>query len=338
MKDIRDILDITLITYNRAPYLEKTLAAVLADESPIRNCELTILDNHSTDETPQVVAAFCAKHPNVKHIVNRFNIGGNPNIARALERYEKPYHWVLCDDDKYDWTGWPGVEAAMDAGEKIICVGDRYLAPTGPKRHDPAELMQQMTFLPSIIYGPGTITSTVLRNAYDNIFALFPHLAPVVAHINHGGAIHVIEHGLVQPGLYGNDGSYTRGDEKTEVFLKSRTMTMAAGFANLTANINDRRLSKRAFRALVLGPQMGLLGFLGQQFFHLRGRAGAASFKDIWHQSSIWLKMLLLPLRFIQNSPLYHLFASQWLYKKAQHIVDKINGRSHKALKDGSDQ
>ena len=337
MEELRDILDITLITYNRAPYLKKTLAAILADESPVRNCELEILDNHSTDETAHVIATSCAKHPNVKHVVNRFNVGGNANIARALERYVKPYHWILCDDDKYDWTGWPDVVAAMDAGEKIICVGDRYLAPTGPKRQDVAELLQQMTFLPSIIYGPGTITSTVLRNAYDNTFALFPHLAPIVAHINHGGAIHVIDHGIVQPGMYGNDGSYTRGDTPTEVFLKSRTMTMAAGFANLTANLNDRRLSKRAFNALVLGPQMGLLGFLGQQFFHLRGRAGAASFKDIWHQSSLLLKMLLLPLRLLQNSPLYYLLSSQWLYKKAQQWADKINGRSHKALKAGPD-
>ena len=132
MKDISDILDITLITYNRAPYLEKTLAAVLADESPIRKCELTILDNRSTDGTAQVIDSFRARHPNVRHVVNRFNVGGNANIARALERYEKPYHWVLCDDDKYDWSGWPGVEAAMDAGAKIICVGDRYLAPQAP--------------------------------------------------------------------------------------------------------------------------------------------------------------------------------------------------------------
>ena len=333
MRNISDILDMTLITYNRAPYLEKTLAAVLADESPVRNCELTILDNRSTDGTAQVIAAFCAKHPNVKHVVNRFNVGGNANIAKALERHEKPYHWILCDDDKYDWTGWPEVEAAMAADAKMICVGDRYLAPSGPRRQDVAQLLQQMTFLPSIIYGPGTVTDTVMRNAYDNTFALFPHLAPVVAHVNHGGAIHVIGHGIVQPGLYGNDGSYTRGDKREEVFLKSRTMTMAAGFANLTANLTDRRLSKRAFKALVLGPQMGLLGFLGQQFFHLRGRAGAASFHDIWHQSPLWLKAVLLPLRLLQNSPLYHLLSSQWLYRKAQRLVDWVNGRSHKALK-----
>ena len=327
-------IDITLITYNRAEYLRRTLAALLSAESPVRNCAITILDNRSTDTTPAVIDEFRAAHPNVTHVVNRFNVGGNANIAKAMELYgARPYHWILCDDDAYDWSGWPDVEEAMRRGEKLICVGDRYLPSEEEGRSDPALQLQQMTFLPSIIYGPGTITDNVMRNAYESTFALFQHLAPVVAHLNHGGTIYVAKRGIVRPGEYGNDISYTRGCAKEEVFARSRTMTLSVGFANLTLNLTDRRLSKRAFRSLVFGPQMGLLGFLGEIFFRLRGINGASAFRDVMNQSPLWAKFILVPLRFIQNSPLYHVLTSKWLYAKARQLTDWINARARKRLK-----
>ena len=327
-------LTITLVTYNRAEYLRNTLEALLCEESPIRNCPITILDNRSTDTTTSVINGFRKQHPNVAHIVNRFNVGGDVNIAKAMERYgDTPYHWILCDDDKYDWSGWPDVEDAMHRGEKLICVGDRFLPANEKGRADPAMQLQQMTFLPSIIYGPGTITDTVLRNAYEHTFALFQHLAPVVTYLNHGGTIYVAKRGIVRPGEYGNDISYMRGAPKEEVFARSRTMTLAVGFANITLNIKDRQLSKRAFRALVFGPQMGALGFFGEIFFRLRGIDGASAFRDIMNQAPLWAKFVLVPLRLIQNSPLYHILTSKWLYTKARQLTDWINSHTREKLK-----
>ena len=326
-----DLLAIVLITFNRAQQFEKTLEILLATDSPVKNCHFTILDNRSTDETPEI-ADRCAKaHPNVEHIINTFNVGGNANIAKALELYgSKAYHWIICDDDVYDWSGWSDVEDAMLRGEKLICVGDRYLPKDKVGRLNPAVQLQQMTFLPSIIYGPDTITDTVIRNAYDNTFALFPHLAPVITHINHGGKIYVAKHGIVCPGEYGTDISYTRGYVKSEVFARSRTMTLAVGFANLTLNIKDRHLSKKAFNALVFGPQMGALGFFGELFIHLRGIDGASAFQDVLNQSPLWAKLVLFPLRLIQNSPLFHILTSKWLYTKVRQLTDRINFRARK--------
>lgn len=329
----KQLLDIVLITYNRAPQFEKTLEMILAPNSPVRECSLTILDNKSTDETPQIADRFASSHPNVKHIVNNFNVGGNANIAKALEMYgPTPYHWIICDDDVYNWDGWPEVEDAMRRGEKLICVGDRHLAATGPKRNDPAECLQQMTFLPSIIYGPGIITNTAMRNAYDCTFALFPHLAPVVMHLNHGGSIFVIQHGIVQPGFYGNDASLTRGDVKSEVFSRSRTTFLAVGFAILTGEIKDKKLSKRAFKALVFGSQIGRFGFYGQTFLYLAGKAGSANFHAIWLQSTFLMRCVLFPLHIIQNSFLYPLLTSQCIYNAGKRIMDRINGKALKKL------
>jgi glycosyltransferase involved in cell wall biosynthesis len=73
-----EILDITIITFNRAEYLQKTLNAVLAEDSPVRNCQITILDNKSTDSTSDVISRFAKKHVNITHITNNFNVGGKP--------------------------------------------------------------------------------------------------------------------------------------------------------------------------------------------------------------------------------------------------------------------
>jgi len=325
------LLKIVLITFNRAPHLERTLAKILAPDSPIRDLDITVLDNHSTDGTAEIIDRAAAAHPNVHHIINNFNVGGNANIAKALERCDSPYHWILCDDDDYDWTAWPEVEAAMSRGEKLICVGDRDLPKTEPARSDPAQLLQQMTFLPSIIYGPGVITATALRNAYDNVYACFPHLAPVIMHVNAGGTIHPISHGIVHPSDQRADGSFTRGYLKEEIFPLSRAMTFPAAFAYITEGIRERKLSKRTFAALVFGSQLGRLGFYGSVFATMRGRIFAPNFQAILRQSSFTSRLILRCIRIVQSSFLFPLIVNPKTYQAARKVVDAINARKRGA-------
>ena len=96
---IKDKLEIIIVTYNRKVSLEGTLSQLFAPESPVKDLDITVLDNKSTDGTFEVVRQFCKKHQNLKHVVNNRNIGGNGNIARAFETAKKEYVWVLCDDD-----------------------------------------------------------------------------------------------------------------------------------------------------------------------------------------------------------------------------------------------
>ena len=111
------LLSIVLITYNRAEQFAKTLEMLFTPNSPVRNCPLTILDNKSTDKTHLIAERFAKEHSNIRYIVNNFNVGGNANIAKALEMYgSTPYHWILCDDDVYCWNGWSEVEEAMFRG------------------------------------------------------------------------------------------------------------------------------------------------------------------------------------------------------------------------------
>ena len=165
-------------------------------------------------------------------------------------------------------------------------------------------------------------------------YALFPHLAPVIMHLNHGGKIFVIQHGVVQPGFYGNDVSLTRGDVKSEIFSRSRTMFLAVGFAILTAELNDKKLSKRSFKALVFGSQIGKFGFYAQTFLYLNGRAGASNFHSIGLQSTFSMRCLLFPLHVIQNSFLYQLLTSKTVYNIGKRSMDRLTKRALKKLHD----
>lgn len=319
----KDILDVTLITYNRATCLKNTLESVFCENSPIRDCEITILNNKSTDGTQDIINDFAGRFPNLQYIINNFNVGGNANIAKAIERYSKPYHWVICDDDRYDWSGWNDIELAMERGEKIICVSDLNLPKDEPARSDPAQLIQQMTFLPSIIYGPNTISDDVMRNVYDNTFALFPHLAPVITFVNSGGKIYAAKKAVVIQGDFGRELSSNMQlpAPNPNVFFKGDSMTLCAGFANLTANIADRALSKRTFKALAFGPAVGPLTFYGEIFIRLRGWRGASLFTDVWNQSTFGMKCILWPLHIIQNTILYRLFTNRSLYAFLRRIA-----------------
>ena len=107
-------LGIVLITYNRKNFLEETFNQIFADNSPIKNFDITVLNNNSTDGTSELINDYCKKFPNLKHVINKINIGGNANIAKAFAEYSnKDYIWVICDNDTYDWSAWQEVENAI---------------------------------------------------------------------------------------------------------------------------------------------------------------------------------------------------------------------------------
>lgn len=191
---VKDDLDILLITYNRKEKLKNMLSCIFADNSPIKKCSITFLDNCSTDGTSEMLSEYAQKYSNVTHIRHKHNIGGNANIVRALETVDtsKKYFWILCDDDYLDWTHWNKIEKALESESyDIINMYSNITLPTGdsPKMAT-ARLIIDATFLPSCIYKTKWINSQVLINAFFNIHALFPHAALFMNIINHRGKIY----------------------------------------------------------------------------------------------------------------------------------------------------
>ena len=135
---MKNTLGILLVTYNRKEYLKRTFKQILAVDSPIKDLDITILDNASTDGSSELIDEYSKSFPNIKHIRHVANIGGNANICRAFELAAssgKEYVWVLCDDDKYNFSNWDEVKSSIDNKDDIICVAD-YVFPNEESKKD----------------------------------------------------------------------------------------------------------------------------------------------------------------------------------------------------------
>ena len=169
-----DALQVVLITYNRRRALGHTLERIFADDSPLRRCQVTVLDNCSTDGTGELLAEAAARHPNLAVVTHRRNIGGNANIVRAFESAAKKYIWVLCDDDDFDWSGWAPVERALASDEYDLVFTVSRISRLSP-RPDVGYLAFLAGFVPGCIYRAEHITADVLQNMYAMIHAYYPH-------------------------------------------------------------------------------------------------------------------------------------------------------------------
>ena len=231
-------LEIILITYNRKQYLEDTLNQLFCDSSPIKNCKFTILDNCSSDGTTELIEEYAKKYNNIKHIRHNKNIGGNANITRAIEKASSEYFWILCDDDKYDWTAFNEIENAINEDKDIILVTKELLK----KKNNIGLIVRQLTFLPAGIYKTANVTSSVLQGAYNNITFLLPHMSLITSLVNSNkiSNIHITSESIVIPQNLNRE--YTRGNNDPDA--TSKRMFWIIGFINAIQSIKDKKTKK----------------------------------------------------------------------------------------------
>lgn len=233
---IIDDLEIIIITYNRIKYLKNTLSQLFSNNSPIKDFKFTILDNKSNDGSSELIQKYVNKYPNIKYIIHNRNIGGNANITRAFEIATKKYVWVLCDDDEYDWTHWNTVEKAVKENYDAILVAN-YINP----QKNTAQLLKQMTFMPSTIYKTEVITTTALVNAEFGISNMFPHLTFACKLINDNKKIKILDNWIVNMVPHGGYETYTRGlNEDIHPYLNQTFWQI--GFLNTVQLIKDTKL------------------------------------------------------------------------------------------------
>ncbi len=92
-------LTIQMCTYNRAHYITQAIDSVLSQT--FQDFELLILDDCSTDNTEEVMAAYLTD-PRIKYIKNEQNLGITKNRNKALALSNGKYIAVLDSDDY--WT------------------------------------------------------------------------------------------------------------------------------------------------------------------------------------------------------------------------------------------
>lgn len=247
---IKDKLQLFLVTYNRKKQLENTFRQIFAQNSPIKDFDITILDNASTDGTSELIDEYSKKFPNIKHIRHPFNIGGNANICRAYELSAscgKEYAWILCDDDFYDFSNWAEVEKCINNKKDIICTAD-YSFPSDRDKKNKAYQIFQLTFVPAGIFRTSCISDVVLHNMYDNIYTMFQQTCLIAKVINNGGGIHVLSKPIVINGMIAGtisyDQSFTRGTIEDSVTERKKKTIWILGFVNVLTLLSDKNLIK----------------------------------------------------------------------------------------------
>lgn len=82
-------------TYNRADFLKEALDSVLAQT--LRNIEVIVVDNNSTDGTEQLIASY--DDTRIVYVRNDDNIGAVGNYNAALRLAKGEYVYLFSDDD-----------------------------------------------------------------------------------------------------------------------------------------------------------------------------------------------------------------------------------------------
>jgi glycosyltransferase involved in cell wall biosynthesis len=226
------------------------------------------LDNASTDGTSELIEDYCKQFPNIKHIKHNINIGGNANICRAFEMSTscgKEYAWILCDDDRYDFSNWSEVEQKTEEGKDLICVSDYAFSKQGDKTNKAFQIFQ-MTFVPATIFKTENITDGVLMNMYDSILTMFQQSCLTIHVINNNGQISVLDKPIVHNGLHFEeninleDVSYTRGNDDDKEILEQRKNTCwVLGFSRVISLLKDKKLRYECMEAAI--PYKDIYGY-----------------------------------------------------------------------------
>lgn len=202
---LSDKLEIILVTYNRAGYLDTTLEKLRG--SPIAQCRFTIIDNGSSDATPEI----CQKHtpffPNFHVRRNRFNVGISGNYLRALETAQSEYTWIICDDDDYDFSHFAEIEEAVTSGQyDLISVGvpNHRVLPSGAVIRAPELIKDRRynffytgSFIPCTIFRTSLVAPEMVLKGYYNIHTIFSNLFFFVYAVKQNALVYVTRHDFI---------------------------------------------------------------------------------------------------------------------------------------------
>lgn len=196
-------LEILLITYNRAGYLDRTLSQLHA--SPFAAAPITVLDNASTDATPAVCERWAERFLDLRVVRHPLNVGGGANFLRAVEEARASYAWILADDDEFDFSDCEDVLAALEEGAvDLIAVGGPDPLDWPPGRTTLRALVEQrrrpfyvFSFVPSHIYRSDLFDSTLIQAGYERVGDVYPQFPFLVRQLERDATVHVCRRQIV---------------------------------------------------------------------------------------------------------------------------------------------
>lgn len=92
------LVSIVITSFNRSEFIEAAIQSALNQDYP--NIEIVISDNHSTDNTSEILKKY-THDKRIKYFVNESNIGMIPNFKLATEQRTKGSYITYISSDDY---------------------------------------------------------------------------------------------------------------------------------------------------------------------------------------------------------------------------------------------
>ena len=131
------LLTISIAAYNVESSLERTLSSVECGEELLSLLDIIIVDDGSSDGTPQIAERFVSKHPDSVRLIRKANGGYGSTVNAAVKASRGLYFKLLDGDDTFDTAG---LEALLKylAGASDEEAPDIVIAPFVYELTDPA--------------------------------------------------------------------------------------------------------------------------------------------------------------------------------------------------------
>ena len=240
--EVKNNLEILIPTFNRKETLSQLLNQVLSNDSPIKDCDIKILDNSSTDGTSKMCEELSEKYQNITHIRHNRNIGLAGNICRAMEIASKKYFWILFDDTGIDWVNWQEIEHALNGDYNIVLTANYYLN----SKTDLAQILLILIYLPAGIFKTENITDEVMTYAMTDIYTVHPQLALICSIMNNSGkGIYIPDKAVSFPKPNPDEiYSFDRVSGKYSHF-RTQSNRIESGLINALASLKDENIKAR---------------------------------------------------------------------------------------------
>ena len=102
------LLTIAIPCYNSQDYLRRALKSTLIGDDRI---EVIIVDDGSSDKTPEMADAYAAKYPDIIRVIHKENGGHGDAVMTGLSEAKGKYYKVLDSDD---WLNRRALAAVMN--------------------------------------------------------------------------------------------------------------------------------------------------------------------------------------------------------------------------------
>lgn len=116
-------ISVVICTHNRSPYLRKALESLARQEGALPPWEVLVVDNASTDETRQVVAAARGRLPDLTYVFEP-RLGLSVARNRGVQEAHGPIVAFL-DDDAVAGPHWLAATIEAFGGEDVVAVAGR---------------------------------------------------------------------------------------------------------------------------------------------------------------------------------------------------------------------